>query len=117
MSDKPNQPNNPERPGKGGVDVIERPGTVTKETIAEPPQWFAMLINDPVTPFQFVVIMLTTVFGKSKDEAAVIMMDTHENGRAAIMNSIEDVVRTKVDEANAFSSHHGFVLDCQAQKS
>ena len=47
---------------------------------AAAPMFKVLLLNDDVTPMEFVVWVLETVFEKTRDEAIKIMLTTHENG-------------------------------------
>jgi ATP-dependent Clp protease adaptor protein ClpS len=40
----------------------------------------AIILNDDKTSFDVVMLILTSVFGKTKEEAEQITMDVHENG-------------------------------------
>ena len=41
------------------------------------------LVNDDVTPMEFVVDVLEELFEKSREEALKIMLEAHREGRAA----------------------------------
>ena len=52
---------------------------VSQNSAAEP-KFKVLLLNDDVTPMEFVVSVLETVFGKTRDEAIKVMLTTHQDG-------------------------------------
>ena len=55
--------------------------SVASEEGAPAPAFAVRLLNDDFTPMEFVIRVLRDVFGKSQDEAAALMLETHRQGR------------------------------------
>lgn len=53
-------------------------------SIAEPPMYRIIFINDDQTPMDFVVESLIQYFDYTEETAATIMIDVHENGSAVV---------------------------------
>jgi ATP-dependent Clp protease adaptor protein ClpS len=83
----------------GGVDLIERTETVKK--VATPPMYRVLLHNDDFTPFEFVMHVLISVFGKDLQSAGQIMMSCHQHGVATVGVFTLDVAETKVATADS----------------
>lgn len=84
----------------------------TSTTVTEPPQYAVHLINDHYTTFDFVVQVLTTVFGKSVPEAVKITNDVHHKGRGVCGIYDRQIAETKVDQANGMARQAGYPLKC-----
>jgi ATP-dependent Clp protease adaptor protein ClpS len=68
------------------------------------------IMNDDKTPMEYVVWLLQNVFGKSWDEATVIMMETHERGTGVCGAYSAEVAQAKVDSVAARNKQLGFDL-------
>lgn len=87
-------------------------GTITAvKTKLKPPSFYkVVLLNDDFTPMEFVVAILTEVFGKSIDEANALMMAIHHKGRgvAGIFN--KEVAEHKAYEVIQISRNNNHPL-------
>ncbi len=84
----------------------------SKTTVTEPPKYAVYLINDHYTTFDFVVLVLTSVFNKSVPEAVMITTDVHHKGRGACGLYDKQIAETKVTQANAMARQAGYPLKC-----
>jgi ATP-dependent Clp protease adaptor protein ClpS len=90
------------------TSVIEK--TDTKVKITRPKMWTVVFHNDDHTPMQFVVQVLTQLFGLNNDDANNIMMKIHNEGKANVGIYSKDVAETKSFEVNEVAKTYGFPL-------
>lgn len=65
--------------------------------------WVVVVWNDPINLIPYVTLVLQKLFGYSKEEAAKLTMQVHNEGRAAVSNGSREKV-----EHDAFRLHeHG----------
>ncbi|HEX7326999.1 MAG TPA: ATP-dependent Clp protease adaptor ClpS, partial [Casimicrobiaceae bacterium] len=53
---------------------------VERTRVKPPPLYKVMLLNDDYTPMDFVVVVLQTVFGMSREKATQVMLQVHREG-------------------------------------
>lgn len=70
--------------------------------------------NDDITPMEFVVKLLESLFGKSPDEAVKIMLKAHHDGSAVCGVYPEERARELVAEAMALARNTGHPLQFSA---
>ncbi|MDG5766193.1 ATP-dependent Clp protease adaptor ClpS [Balneolales bacterium ANBcel1] len=83
----------------------------------EPPLYKVLLINDDYTTFDFVVSVLTGIFGKSVPEAVQITNDVHRKGSGLCGVYTRDIAETKVDLVARSSKKAGFPLRCTMEQA
>ncbi len=88
-----------------------------KEKVEEPPLFKVILLNDDYTTFDFVVSILTGVFGKSVPEAIQITNDVHRKGSGLCGVYPRDIAETKVDMVARNSKQAGFPLRCTMEEA
>jgi ATP-dependent Clp protease adaptor protein ClpS len=71
-----------------------------------------LLLNDDVTPMEFVVHMLEQMFGKDREAATRIMLETHHTGRGECGTYPFAIADAKAKEVEAFAREHGHPLRC-----
>lgn len=62
----------------------------------KPSMYKVIVLNDDYTPMEFVVMLLQSVFHKSKEEATRIMLHVHQRGVGICGVYSYDVAETKV---------------------
>ena len=92
---------------QGEVAQLER-----KKVVAPPPMYQVWLLNDDYTPMDFVVTVLERFFAKSTDEAEVVMLKVHHEGKAICSEYPRDVAETKVVRVTRFAREAGHPLQC-----
>jgi ATP-dependent Clp protease adaptor protein ClpS len=93
--------------GQGSV-VVERQAVRTK-----PPRLYqVVLLNDDYTPMEFVVMVLQQHFGHDLENATLIMLKIHNEGRGVCGVFSKDVAATKVELVSAAARRHGHPLQC-----
>ena len=69
-----------------------------------------LLVNDDLTPMEFVVTVLQDLFEKSWDEAIKIMLAAHRDGQAICGAYSDTRARELVGEARVLAQNAGFPL-------
>ena len=92
---------------QGEVAQLER-----KKVVAPPPMYQVWLLNDDYTPMDFVVTVLERFFAKSTDEAEVVMLKVHHEGRGVCGIYTRDVAATKVDKVMRLARSSQHPLQC-----
>ncbi len=80
----------------GGGGTITSIATKTRPKTKKPSMYKVLVLNDDYTPMEFVVMMLQSVFHKSKEEATRIMLHVHQRGVGVCGVYSYDVAETKV---------------------
>lgn len=103
--------NSPRNDSKEGIKVLEKPQT------KEPSFYKVLLLNDDYTPMDFVTHVLQKFFAKTKDEAEIIMLQVHKEGRglAGVYNF--ETAETKMHLVNTYSDQQRHPLHCTMEKS
>lgn len=78
--------------------------------IKEPRHYAVVFHNDDFTPMDFVVKMLTEVFFKSPEEAEILMMKVHVEGKAIIGIYSLDIAASKAQKTTSIARKEGFPL-------
>ena len=80
---------------------------------AEARSYVVELVNDDVTPMNLVVHGLQEVFGLTWQQAAQLMLQVHETGRAACAGfESETAAKLKVEELRLIAMAKGYSLGC-----
>ena len=84
---------------------------ILEETKTELESLYRVLIhNDNITPMDFVVHVLKTLFYLSNDKAANIMFIAHVYGSAYVQTLVKSEAEKRVDKAHAEANHAGYPL-------
>jgi ATP-dependent Clp protease adaptor protein ClpS len=75
------------------------------------------LLNDDQTTMEFVVQVLEEVFGKDRETATRIMLETHSEGFGICGIYPYDIAEAKVTEVLSFARQHGHPLQCVLERS
>jgi ATP-dependent Clp protease adapter protein ClpS len=73
------------------------------------------LLNDDSTPMEFVLVVLKDVFGKSRDEAVEVMLETHRHGRGTCGVYGRAEAEAKVIEVADLARRHKHLLTAVAE--
>lgn len=84
--------------------------TSTRFRDRKPPMYDVIIHNDDFTTYDFVVMILETIFNKNQDEAIQLTMYVHENGEAVVGTYIYDIAQSKADKATSLARGEGFPL-------
>lgn len=74
------------------------------------PLYKVVIHNDNVTPMDFVVHILKTIFYLGIDRASEIMMTAHINGNAYVQTLAQSEAVKRIDKAHFESNNAGYPL-------
>ena len=85
---------------------------IIEETETELEPLFRVIIhNDEVTPMDFVVHILKTIFYLGNDRASEIMLTAHINGNAYVQTLAKSEAGKRIDKAHFESNNAGYPLN------
>lgn len=76
----------------------------------EPKKYDVTVLNDDFTTFDFVIMVMMTVFMKTYDDACRIAETTHIHGKALVGKYTLDIAKSKVAKATAMARAEGYPL-------
>ncbi len=97
---------------KGGA-VLE----VQRSKVRPPRFYKVLLLNDDFTPMDFVVVVLEMFFGMSREQASVVMLAVHREGKGVCGIYPRDLAATKVEQVVAFARQHQHPLACVMEEN
>jgi ATP-dependent Clp protease adaptor protein ClpS len=86
------------------------PGTTTVEQTALAPRWKVILHNDDVTTFEFVVLLLISIFQKELEEAVRLTQEVHDTGAALVTVTGLERAELYVEQVHSLARAQGFPL-------
>lgn len=86
------------------IEILEE-----SETALEP-LYKIIIHNDNVTPMDFVVHILKTIFYLGNDRASEIMLTAHINGNAYVQTLAKSEAEKRIDRAQFESDNAGYPL-------
>lgn len=89
--------------------------TTLKERTKEPRRYKVIILNDDFTTFEFVIMVMTTVFLKSTQEAEDIANTTHIHQKATVGTYSLDIAQSKVAKATAMARAENFPLSFEIE--
>lgn len=84
--------------------------------LREPPLFKVILHNDDYTTMDFVVMILTDIFGRSIAEATQIMLNVHHQGRGIAGVFTKEIGETKILIVHQLAKDNQFPLKCSLEK-
>lgn len=81
-----------------------------------PSLYKVLLLNDDFTPMDFVVRILESVFGKTRDEAIEVMLHVHHRGVGVCGIYTFEVAETKVAQVVDAARRNEHPLQCTMEK-
>lgn len=82
----------------------------THTNLREPRRYKVIIYNDDFTTMEFVVLVLTSVFFKSAEEAEALMLAVHKSGSAVVGIYSYDMAISKVRKATMMAREENFPL-------
>ena len=82
----------------------------THTNLREPRRYKVIIYNDDFTTMEFVVLVLTSVFFKSAEEAEALMLAVYKSGSAVVGIYSYDVAISKVRKATMMAREENFPL-------
>lgn len=83
-----------------------------KSRVKPPPLFKVFLLNDDYTPMDFVVVVLERFFGMAREQATVVMLKVHREGRGICGIYPRDVAASKVEQVSEYARQHQHPLAC-----
>lgn len=78
----------------------------SKIKLHKPSMWTVVFVNDDFTPMDFVIYVLMTVFHKSKEEAANLMLAIHNRGQQSVGRFTKEVAGNKANIVLAMAAYN-----------
>lgn len=88
-----------------------------KSQVKPPPLYKVMLLNDDFTPMDFVVVVLQRFFSMGREQATVVMLKVHREGRGVCGVFPRDLAATKVEQVSAFARQNQHPLACVMEEN
>jgi ATP-dependent Clp protease adaptor protein ClpS len=82
-----------------------------------PPLYQVVLLNDDFTPMDFVIVVLQNFFSMSREQATIVMLKVHREGKGICGVYPRDVAATKVEQVSAFARQHQHPLACVMEEN
>jgi len=90
----------------------------TERGRTKPPRLYqVLLLNDDFTPMDFVVVVLERFFALSREQATMVMLNVHRQGKGVCGVFPRDVAATKVEQVAEFAHRHQHPLACVMEES
>lgn len=100
---------------------VDRDGGAVLETEhskTKPPRLYkVLLLNDDFTPMDFVVVVLQKFFSMSREQATLVMLKVHRDGKSVCGVYPHDLAATKVEQVSAFARQHQHPLACVMEEN
>ena len=87
-----------------------------KVVTTEPEKYRVILLNDDVTPMDFVINILVSIFKHSTDTAKDLTLKIHKEGSAIVGVYTYEIAEQKGIEATNESRQHGFPLRVKIER-
>jgi len=85
--------------------------------LKEPAMYKVFLLNDDFTPMEFVVLLLETLFGMSREKATRVMLQVHSQGKGVCGTFTYEIAETKVAQVNEYAQRNDHPLLCSMEKA
>jgi ATP-dependent Clp protease adaptor protein ClpS len=82
----------------------------TTTSIKEPPMYKVIILNDDVTPMEFVILLLTTIFKHSESVATELMLTIHTENSAVVGIYNYEIAEQKTIDATMLARDNGYPL-------
>lgn len=97
------------------TDIVTTKEEVTDREFKQPPRYKVLVLNDNVTPVEFVIVMLMKVFRHNEDSAYDLTMHIHNNGSAIAGIYSHEVAEQKVLDGVTMARANNFPLKLKAE--
>lgn len=98
------------------TDTVIEKKTISSKKIKFPKKYKVIVCNDDVTPIDFVIAMLMTVFNKSEQDSYNITMEVHKNGKGIAGIYAFEIAEQKMIEGINLSRAHGWPLTLKTEE-
>ena len=88
---------------------------ITRPSNREPRRYRVNVLNDDFTTFEFVIMVMMTVFRKTEQQAEEIASTTHMHQKAKVGTYTLDIARSKVAKATEMARAENFPLSFEIE--
>ena len=89
--------------------------TTLKERTKKPRRYKVIVLNDDFTTFEFVIMIMTTVFLKTHQQAEEIAETTHIHQKATVGTYSYDIAKSKVAKATVMARAENYPLSFEIE--
>lgn len=89
--------------------------TTLKERTKKPRRYKVIVLNDDFTTFEFVIMIMTTVFLKTLQQAEEIAETTHIHQKATVGTYSYDIAKSKVAKATVMARAENYPLSFEIE--
>jgi ATP-dependent Clp protease adaptor protein ClpS len=97
------------------TDTIIEKDEVTDQDLKSPPRYKVLVLNDDVTPMEFVIVMLMRIFRHDESTAYDLTMHIHNTGSAVAGVYSHEVAEQKIIDATDLAKANNFPLKLKAE--
>ena len=83
-----------------------------KPGLKKPRQYRVLLVNDDYTTMEFVVMVIESIFHKTREEAVHIMLHVHQKGKGLCGIFPREIAESKVQQVKEVAKDHDHPLKC-----
>ena len=87
-----------------------------KVEVQPPKMYKVVFLNDDQTPMEFVIHLLTSIFGHGDEKAHQITLEVHETGSSVVGVYTFEIAETKGLEASEEAKINGFPLQIRVEE-
>tara|TARA_B100001057_G_scaffold340989_1_gene341809 strand:+ start:4482 stop:4796 length:315 start_codon:yes stop_codon:yes gene_type:complete len=98
------------------VEVEVKIKTSEEVEVKEPSLWKVILLNDETTTMEFVIMILTTYFAMSEEQATDMMVKIHEDGSAVVAVYPYELAEQKGVEVTLAARRDGYPLEVRIEE-
>ena len=97
------------------TEIQKESRSMVRTAPKEPRRYNVIILNDDFTTFEFVIEVMMTVFGKTRQQSEDIAEETHIRQKAVVGRYPLDIARSKVAKATRMARSEGFPLKFEIQ--
>tara|TARA_Y100000114_G_scaffold28049_2_gene23678 strand:- start:3550 stop:3864 length:315 start_codon:yes stop_codon:yes gene_type:complete len=98
------------------TEVKVKVKTSEEVEVKEPNLWKVILLNDETTTMEFVIMILTTYFGMTEEQATEMMVKIHEEGSAVVAVYPYELAEQKGVEVTLAARRDGYPLEVRIEE-
>lgn len=98
------------------VDTDVKIDEKIKQKINEPKRWKVILLNDDLTPIDFVIEILINIFKHTQETAKEITMEIHNNGSGIAGVYSFEIAEIRAVETTTLARSNGFPLQVKMEE-